>query len=141
MPKQILIALAIALASIALFGCSVNAGDLSIPNKITSGSIKVYNDKMTIEKNGINWGKLPDTGSMLPALPHNSTIIWVTDFNELSVGDIVMTNLTEGNCRVTHRIIVINGEDYVLKGDNNPIPDNCNIKRENIYALIVGVIY
>ena len=116
------------------------SSDINPPNKIPIEQIKVYQSHITIGEKNVKYGILPDTGSMLPTLPSNSTIFWVAEFNELNIGDIVMTNKSE-DCRVTHRIIAINEGIYTLKGDNNQYPDNCIYERKDIYALIVGVIY
>ena len=136
----ILIPIASILA-ISLFTPENNKITASMTKKINSNDIQFFKDKIIITKNSIHLGILPDTGSMLPTLPSNSTIIWLTDFDKVEIGDIVMAKSSDGRCNVTHRILQIKNNDYILKGDNNLIQDPCIYKRENIYALIIGVIY
>ena len=119
-----------------LIGCS----NIHLPqSRISIDQISVTPLEVTINQRGLHYGILPSTGSMLPALPSGSTVLFHNDVEDVRVGDIVQAD--NGICAVTHRIYSINNGSYILKGDNNPIPDPCLYAQEDIKSIIVGVIY
>lgn len=117
----------------------------SVDNKISMQKIVGYHSNIIINEEGLSYGIVPDTGSMLPAIPHNSTILFKKDFDEIKVGDIVQANNGDDNCKVLHRVIKITEKDnkiiYTTQGDNNRVADSCIFEEKDIKSVIVGVIY
>ncbi|MBP2046003.1 signal peptidase I [Methanobacterium aggregans] len=93
------------------------------------------------------------SGSMEPVFYRGDiVVIEKTDFlglqelnaNDLKVGDIVVYHATWFNEPVIHRIIQINqtsnGTKYfVIKGDNNPVPDPAVVYPNQIVAKVVTI--
>ena len=99
---------------------------ITIVQKYTSKSIIGYR---------MLWVQTP---SMEKAIPSESYIL-VKDAtaDDVNVGDIVVfisddPTVPKGST-VTHRIIAVNADGtFKSKGDNNPIEDQCPVKRENV---------
>ena len=82
------------------------------------------------------------TGSMEPAIKAGELII-TSDKNNYEKGDIVTFKDSEGYI-ITHRIVNINRDRFVTKGDNNNIQDEensvTNIKGKVIFhSIILGI--
>jgi signal peptidase I len=104
---------------------------------------------------GIHHPKVFDTaiaivlsGSMEPEIPTYSIVVINTE-NEYQPGDIV-TYINSNNVSITHRIIDIKDNQFIVKGDTNLIPDPPIHKNEIVgtvkciipyqYPLIVIII-
>ena len=83
------------------------------------------------------------TGSMRPFIKENTTVHLelVNNNTELKIGDVAIYKLPEKNVSVMHRILFINDNKYIFKGDNNSCPDNKVIERKYIKYKIIGVDY
>lgn len=77
------------------------------------------------------------SGSMSPAFEVDALLIY-HEQEEYEVGDMVAFLDYEGDL-VTHRIIQIDGETVVTKGDANPIAD-VPIKKDKIYGKVIHII-
>ena len=99
--------------------------------------------KIKIEDRKFYVGTITDTGSMRPALSDYSNIIYIIPEKEdLFVGDMISVNsLRSKTGRMLHRIVAINEEGYVTKGDNNIEIDKQVSKFEDINGKVIGVIY
>lgn len=77
------------------------------------------------------------TGSMSPTInPGSLIVVKEIDQNSIKVDDIV-TMVTEGTSSVvTHRIVEINNNEYVTKGDANDTNDSFYVN----YDMIVGKV-
>lgn len=76
------------------------------------------------------------SGSMEPNITVDD-LVFIKKAEEISVGDVILYNTGKSN--VLHRIIRINGNTIVTKGDANNTED-LPIKRENIIGVYVGKI-
>lgn len=76
-----------------------------------------------------------NSGSMEPTLEIGDEII-IQKTDDYQVGDIV-SYLVDGKNTVTHRIISIEDDIIVAKGDANDVPDD-PVHRENIIGKYVG---
>ncbi len=78
--------------------------------------------------------------SMEPTLPVRSIVIAerVYDYSDLKVGDIVTYKNPDIPFTITHRIIGVTEQGFVLKGDNLDKPDG-EIKREWIRYRILNI--
>lgn len=90
-----------------------------------------------------NIGKILPTGSMRPFVDSDHHTVWVnvTNVSELQVGDVIAFNVTDNNVSILHRIIEINGEQIITKGDNNLPRDKYNLTIENVLGKVVAVLY
>ncbi|MEK6886201.1 MAG: signal peptidase I [Nanoarchaeota archaeon] len=113
---------------------------------INEKQIKVYNDKIELDIQNAIWSRFTDTNSMDPFLDSGSNGIEVipNDISEIKVGDIVSYASKDGGI-VIHRVIEINSDEngtyFIIKGDNNPIPDNEKVRFNQIKGILVGIIY
>ncbi len=115
-------------------------------DRINEQQIRVLQDKIEILVPNAQWATLSDTHSMEPLLfkganalqivPHNSSDIHVGDivsYEEPSVGVII------------HRVTAIGTDEQgwfaILKGDNNPNPDNEKVRFSQVRKVLIGVIY
>jgi hypothetical protein len=94
----------------------------------------------------ISYGHIQPTGSMLPTINDQTTVIYLQPKSpdDLHVGDIILfDSMTHG--RMTHRIIGDNGDGtYVTKGDNpitNTLPDVEQISFNQVRGRVVALIY
>lgn len=69
------------------------------------------------------------SGSMAPALQAGSIVI-TRSAPAYSPGEII--TFTSGNSQITHRIVAIEGENFITKGDANEEPDSTPVKKSQI---------
>lgn len=74
------------------------------------------------------------SGSMEPVL-HVGAIVIVNPYAELKEGDIAMYNVNSSN--IVHRIVSIDGDKYIFKGDNVSQPDLQPIPKDNVIGKVV----
>lgn len=81
-------------------------------------------------------GALP-TGSMLPTLDSKAVLMFekIDDSTVLKIGDIIGTK-----DKVMHRLAHIDGNQLVLRGDNNN-GDDAPIPRSHAEWRLVGILY
>jgi len=83
--------------------------------------------------------------SMAPTISSDDVVILTTNFTEadLRVGNIIAFESTiyTPYKALLHRIIRIDGDKIYTKGDNNNYIDEGYIKKENVKALLVGILY
>ena len=84
------------------------------------------------------------TESMSPTIPAKTYIlVKKISAEEVEVGDIIVFVSTNPQIKGqfnTHRVIEIDGDTFVTKGDNNPIDDGeYSAKAENIYAKYIKI--
>lgn len=78
------------------------------------------------------------SNSMYPELRINDIII-IKKSNNYNVNDII-TYSTDNKVLITHRIVKINDNDFITKGDNNNSEDKEKIKLENIKGKVIHKI-
>lgn len=80
------------------------------------------------------------SGSMGEAIELNDIIVVkLNDTNNLKVGDII-TYLSAENVLVTHRILSIENDKFITKGDANNTTDN-PVDKNEIIGKVVGTIF
>ncbi len=91
-----------------------------------------------------------DTHSMLPILNKDTSIILYLNFTEedIQIGDIIIYEIPIGTNSVRgymHRVVEINEINqtffYIARGDNLQVDDFWNIKYDEIFGVVVGVLY
>jgi len=85
-----------------------------------------------------------NTGSMRPALSDNSFIIELKNpsKDEIEVGDIISFECNNKN--IIHRVIDMQDDVYITKGDNNNVNDlaiGCITSIDEINSKVIGVLY
>jgi len=118
---------------------------ISPSDHISDKEIRVFSDKVVIDKENIKWAKIKDTHSMEPVLNVNSISLEVMPLSsdEIEVGDII--SYEQDSIFIIHRVINI-GEDAsgwfaVTKGDNNEEADPYKIRFSQVKGIVVGVLY
>jgi len=76
--------------------------------------------------------------SMYPTIRDGDYIIVDVTPERIELGDVIV--YIHGNEFICHRVIAITKEGYILKGDNNPIPDPWIVKREQILGEVEWII-
>lgn len=82
------------------------------------------------------------SGSMEPTIPTYSVCLVTTqvDYDDLSVGDIVVyTRLSDGQ-QIVHRIVDITDAGAVTRGDANQTDDGISVTPDNLYARYIAHI-
>lgn len=74
------------------------------------------------------------TGSMKPALPVGSIVV-ADPYAKAKVGDIFAYQA--GEKIIIHRIVEINGETYIFRGDANGTNDAAQIKQSQLVGKII----
>lgn len=78
------------------------------------------------------------SNSMYPELRINDIII-IKKLNNYNVNDIITYSI-DNKVLITHRIVKINDNDFITKGDNNNSEDKEIIKLENIKGKVIHKI-
>jgi len=65
-----------------------------------------------------------------------------SDVCKLRKGDIIVfsNKIQSGKDQIVHRIVKIEKDKIVTRGDNNPEPDNLMISEENLTGVVTGLI-
>ena len=76
------------------------------------------------------------SGSMEPNLPTWSLCFIDTriSYDEIQTGDIVVYNRRSDDVRIIHRVIEIEPEGMITKGDANSVSDGLSVERDNLYG-------
>ncbi len=124
----------------------LNSAELMSPqDHISEDQIKVYNDEVILDIDNAVWSSFTDTNSMDPLLDINANGIEIIpqSVNEIHVGDIISYKTENGI--VIHRVVDIRLDEqglyYVLKGDNNPVPDKEKVRFKDVQGILVAVVY
>jgi hypothetical protein len=124
----------------------LNAAELMSPqDRISEDDIFVYDNQVVIDVENPIWSSFTDTNSMDPLLDVGANgieIIPKTE-NDVHVGDVISYKTESGI--VIHRVVDIRSDEqglyYVLKGDNNPVPDKERVRFKDIQGILVAVVY
>lgn len=76
------------------------------------------------------------SGSMEPNLPTWSLCFINTrvSYDSIQIGDIVVYQRHSDSTRIIHRVISIEADGMVTKGDANPVSDGLSVGRDNLYG-------
>jgi len=75
---------------------------------------------------------------MYPTIKDGDYIIIDVTPEKIGIGDIIV--YVHGNELICHRVIAITKIGYILKGDNNKIPDPWVVKDNQIIGKVVWII-
>ncbi len=78
------------------------------------------------------------SGSMEPDYPTGSVILTNTTPDEIGTQDVI-TYRTGGQL-ITHRVVRMNEEGYVTKGDNNPTEDPGTVSPDQVVGKVISCI-
>lgn len=118
---------------------------MSPEDHISEEQIRVYNDRVILDVDDPIWSSFTDTNSMDPLLDAGANGIEIKPVseNDIHIGDII--SYKSGNGIVIHRVIGIEKDEqgvyYIVKGDNNPIPDKEKVRFSNVQGILVAVVY
>src|SRR3989344_5080238 len=79
------------------------------------------------------------SGSMEPVLYRGDLIILVAP-NDLKVKDVVIYQRPDISETIIHRIIEERDEGYIIKGDNNAIPDPGIVRKNQILGKVIYAV-
>lgn len=84
-----------------------------------------------------------DTESMAPSLTTDDIVFVTYNFTDedIQVGNIVLFGQENTDFNLAHRIIKIDNDKIYTKGDNNNYIDEGYITKEDVIAIVIGVIY
>lgn len=82
------------------------------------------------------------SGSMEPTIPTYSVCLVTTqvDYDDLSVGDIVVYTRPSDGQQIVHRIVDITDAGAVTRGDANQTDDGISVTPDNLYARYIAHI-
>ncbi len=108
-------------------------------DKKLGGSTSIFVIVFAIMLLGIISGIRPCSvisGSMEPNLPTWSLCFIDTriSYDEIQTGDIVVYNRRSDDVRIIHRVIEIEPEGMITKGDANSVSDGLSVGRDNLYG-------
>lgn len=78
------------------------------------------------------------SGSMEPEIHTGGLVFTNTKDKTVKVGDIITYRL--GDLRVTHRVVGLEGEDCITKGDANSGIDPAAVEPDQILGKVVGTV-
>lgn len=104
----------------------------------------IINSSINIQEReyDLSVGNIVRSGSMQPAIPIGSTVITrkLLENEDVEIGDIVCVKDFEFKANICHRIIDIDRDMILTKGDANELDDGWRFKKDIVY-LITGVLY
>ena len=82
------------------------------------------------------------SGSMEPTIPTYSVCLVTTqvDYDDLSVGDIVVYTRRSDGQQIVHRIMDITDAGAITRGDANQTDDGVSVTPDNLYAQYIAHI-
>lgn len=82
------------------------------------------------------------SGSMEPTIPTYSVCLVTTqvDYDDLSVGDIVVYTRPSDGQQIVHRIVDVTDTGAATRGDANQTDDGISVTPDNLYARYIAHI-
>lgn len=77
--------------------------------------------------------------SMKPEFQRGDLILTQTLFKQPQVGDIITFKAENVQIPITHRVLKVNYDNIITKGDNNALPDDYNTKEKDIMAKAIVI--
>lgn len=120
---------------------------LSPSDHVSERQIRVYDDRVVIDVAGVSWASFTDTNSMDPFFDEtaNSLEIRPGSVDDVNPGDIISYRSSLVKGLIVHRVISkgmdSDGVYYIVKGDNNPVPDPEKVRFDQIHGVMIGIIY
>lgn len=124
----------------------VSASEASSPSdRISESQLILSKENLVVNVPNLRLTGYADTNSMDPLLDIQTTGIEVTPANaeEIQVGDVIVYQSSIG--LIPHRVIEKGVDDkgvfFIVKGDNNPVPDPERVYFSQVKYVLVGVLY
>ncbi len=112
---------------------------------VSESQIKVYNNKVVLDVPNAVWAQFTNTNSMDPHFDETSNALEIKPDNPYSIhaGDIIAYNTPYGT--IIHRVVDV-GKDkegvyYIVKGDNNSLPDPFKVRYADVEGVVIAIIY
>jgi signal peptidase I len=145
--KKVIIYTAL-LILVFLLGWTANSNDQNLATGAVTGNwiekedIEVYQKKVCFALQNATITSYANTSSMRPTLNELTHGIEIQPIKEeLKVGDIVAYKPDGSSDIIVHRIVAIENEEYILRGDNNAENDPQKVRFNQIEGVVVGLIY
>ncbi|MFW5865470.1 MAG: hypothetical protein ACOCU6_00055 [Nanoarchaeota archaeon] len=143
------------ISSALLFGTGFASGEpvvggverISPGDHIKEHQIKVYEDRVELSVEHVEWARFDDTNSMDPFLDKGSNALqFVPDSpDQISEGDIISYRQSRNENRIIHRVVHKgvdeDGVYFIVKGDNNAVSDPGKVRFDQVERVLFAVIY
>ena len=143
------LAASLVLGTNGLTGTVVAIEQPSPADRVSEDDVRVLQDRVILEVEGVEWARFADSNSMDPLFDEGANALQIVPDvpEDIQVGDII-TYYNEdvfGESYVIHRVVYV-GEDeggiyYVVKGDNNRVSDPGKVRFEQIDRVLIGILY
>jgi hypothetical protein len=117
-----------------------------LTDRINESQIQVFKDRVVII-GSFSWASYASTNSMLPLIDgYSNGLYYPIDANsDLRIGDVISFHAPGYDEVIVHRIVDIGVDEegiwYQTKGDNSKIKDPFKIRRGDMIAVLVGVLW
>lgn len=114
---------------------------------INESQVKITSSSIRIDVPNATWARFANTNSMDPVIDEgmNSLEIRPESPKNLDVGDIISYKAKFADGIIIHRIIDIQEDEegtyYIVKGDNNDIPDPQKVRFDDIQGVVIGILF
>ncbi len=134
---------------LAIPGVSGASGteQMSPGNHVSEDQIKVYQDHVTLNVEGVEWASFADTNSMDPLFDTEAHALQIIpeSADEVNVGDIISYTTKSSDSRIIHRVVFkgtdTNGIYFITKGDNNQVSDAGKVRFDQVERVLFAIIY
>ncbi|HIH24586.1 TPA: hypothetical protein HA251_06135 [Candidatus Woesearchaeota archaeon] len=116
-------------------------------DRIPERAIAVYNDRVVLDMQEVEWATFTDTHSMEPVIFKGANALEIRPKSEddIKVGDIASYKSEYSEGTIIHRVVYKgvdeSGTYFIFKGDNLPTSDPGRVRFSQIQRVVVGLIY
>lgn len=142
----VLLLISVTVVSFQLPASFLSATEIDSPGDwIKEEQIKVYQDKVVLQIPQTTGVKFADTNSMDPFLDTGANALEIKpeSAEAIKVGDVISYKTKSGT--FIHRVVDVSedkkGKYFLVKGDNNAMPDLVKVRFTDIEGVLVAVIY
>ncbi len=114
-------------------------------NRISEDQIKVYEDRVVLEINGVQWASFTDTNSMDPVIDTGANALQLVPKSpqDIILGDIISYQTDKGV--IIHRVVEIGQDNQgwyaITQGDNIAQKDPQKVRFGQVKRVLIGIIY
>jgi len=129
------------LSLLFLVGCGdrSNIGNEEIQSPLSRHTAEIYSRIISIEADGVLGSATGTTLSMGQGISHNSWLIFVDDWDNTQVGDVVIADHDGKN--LIHQVISRTNDAMRTAGTNNTGTDMASVYRDDYLGTMIGQIY
>ena len=112
---------------------------------VNENQIKVYNHKVVLDVPNAVWAQFTNTNSMDPSFDETSNALEIKPESPYSIrpGDIIAYKTVYGT--IIHRVVDVRSDQegvyYIVKGDNNSLPDPFKVRYADVEGVVIAIIY